>query len=194
MLSHFKNYAPQIAIAQLRAKLQQSPLAHRLAKGAAWSLVGAVSSRLLVLASTAVIVRILGKEQFGEYGMVQSTLLLLGTFAGMGLGITATKHTAELRVTDPRRAGGLLGLVIAAAAVGGLVMSVFGWMSSEWLASPRARPGVARTVSPHHGDFGSRSAHSMECLPRRLLDSRRSNKLHASILSSRCSVRSSRCR
>jgi O-antigen/teichoic acid export membrane protein len=135
MLSQLKNHDYRATLAHLRAKLQDSPLAHRLAKGAAWSLFGAVSSRLLVLASTAIIVRILGKEIFGEFGMVQSTLLLLGTFAGMGLGVTATKHTAEFRLADPARAGRLLGLLIASALVGGLVVSVFGWWGSDWLAT-----------------------------------------------------------
>ncbi|HEY2761396.1 MAG TPA: oligosaccharide flippase family protein, partial [Pirellulales bacterium] len=135
MLSLFTQQSPQLAIAHVREKLQHSPLARRLAKGAAWSLVGAVSSRLLTVASTAIIVRLLGKEHYGELGMVQSTLMLLGSFAGMGLGITATKHTAEFRSRNPVRVGRLLGLLLVAATISGILMTIGGWTCSDWLAN-----------------------------------------------------------
>lgn len=135
MLSFLLKQSPQYAIERIRERLQHSPLAHRLAKGAAWSMFGAISTRLLTLISSAIIVRILGKETFGEFGMVQSTLVLLGTFAGLGLGITATKHTAEFRTRDPVRVGRLLGVLIATAMVGGIIMTVGGWSCSEWLAT-----------------------------------------------------------
>lgn len=35
---------------------------------------------------------------------------MFGVFAGFGMGLTATKHVAELRQTDPARAGRLIGL------------------------------------------------------------------------------------
>lgn len=134
MKSLLNKNTPQLLLAGLRAKLEQSPLAHRLARGAAWSLIGAVSTRALTLVSTAIIVRLLGKEAFGEFGMVQSTLLMLGTFAGMGLGLTATKHTAEFRSADPVRVGRLLGLLLTTGIVGGLGGALIGWLSSDWLA------------------------------------------------------------
>ena len=117
-----------------RDRLHHSPLAKRLASGAAWSLVGAVATRVLTLASSIIVVRILGKERLGEFGMVQSTLAMLGTFAGLGLGMTATKYVAELRAKDPARVGRILGVVIFSGLVSGLVMTAAGWAASEWLA------------------------------------------------------------
>ena len=135
MLTFITKLSPQDAAAQLREALQQSPLAHRLASGAIWSLVGAVASRILTLASSVVIVRLLGKETMGEFGAVQSTLAMLGTFAGLGLGLTATKYTAELRTRDPAKVGRVLGVIILIAFVSGLAMTLGGWASSEWLAN-----------------------------------------------------------
>jgi O-antigen/teichoic acid export membrane protein len=134
MLTFITKLSPQDAAARLRERLQHSPLAHRLARAAAWSLIGAVSSRILTLATSVVVVRLLGKVTVGEFGMVQSTLAMLGTFAGLGLGLTATKYTAELRSRDPDKAGRILAVIIFIAILSGLSMTVAGWAGSDWLA------------------------------------------------------------
>ena len=105
---------------------------------------GALATRVLTLASSIIVVRILGKERLGEFGMVQSTLAMLGTFAGLGLGMTATKYVAELRAKDPARVGRILGVVILSGLVSGLVMTAAGWVGSEWLAERiLERPSLA---------------------------------------------------
>jgi O-antigen/teichoic acid export membrane protein len=58
----------------------------------------------------ALVVRILGKAEYGKLGMIQSTVNMLGVFAGFGLSLTATKYVAELRESNPKRAGGIIGL------------------------------------------------------------------------------------
>jgi O-antigen/teichoic acid export membrane protein len=44
---------------------------------------------------------------------------MLGTFAGLGLGITATKYVAEFRTRDPERAGRIIALGCAVAIISG---------------------------------------------------------------------------
>src|SRR5687767_7424496 len=124
ILSVLVRWSPPAATEFLRHRLEGSPLARRLARGAIWSLVGAVSTRVLTLVSSIIVVRLLGKVTLGEFGMVQSTLAMLGTFAGLGLGLTATKYTAEFRERDSARVGRVLGMIIAAGFVSGVVMSV----------------------------------------------------------------------
>jgi len=48
----------------------------------------------LALLGWIVVARILGKEEFGQLAIVQSTVGMLGVIAGLGLGLTATKHVA----------------------------------------------------------------------------------------------------
>jgi len=62
------------------------------------------------LAASVITARLLGREQFGEYGIVQSTVGMLGVFAGLGLGVTATRYVAEFRTSDPARAGRIVAL------------------------------------------------------------------------------------
>lgn len=88
--------------------LQTSPIAYRLARGAFWSLVGTVVSRGLTLVSSMLVARMLGKEGFGQLGVIQNTVGMFGVFAGFGMGLTATKHVAESRISDPERAGRII--------------------------------------------------------------------------------------
>ncbi len=67
--------------------------------------------------------RFLGKAGFGELGMVQSTVGTFGIFAGLGLGLTATKYVAELREQDPVRVGRILALSAVAALISGILMT-----------------------------------------------------------------------
>src|SRR5579871_4290563 len=118
-----------------RQRLRESPLATRLAKGAFWSLIGSIASRGLNLMSGVAVARILGKHDYGEFGMIQSTVGMLGVFAGFGMGLTATKHVAELRAVDPSRAGRVLALSTLVAWVTGCLMCLLMVIIAPWLAS-----------------------------------------------------------
>lgn len=112
-----------------------SPLGSRLAKGAFWALAGAVISRGLALLSSIIVARFLGKEGFGELGIIQSTIGMFGVFAGFGLGLTATKHVAEFRVKNPSKAGRILSLSTIVAFISGGLMALILLVLSPWLAS-----------------------------------------------------------
>jgi O-antigen/teichoic acid export membrane protein len=88
----------------------QKPLQGRLIHGFLWSLIGSVVSQFLGLATSIVTARLLGQVVFGQVGVIVSTIGMLGTFAGFGLGTTATKYIAELRFKDPERASRIVGL------------------------------------------------------------------------------------
>ena len=122
-------------------RLLSSPLGMRVARGAAWSVLGAIASRGMALVSSIVIARILGKEGFGELGILQNTIGMLLVFASAGMGITATKYVAELRHKDPHGAGRMITLTNYCAVLMGLVValpvSVFSsWLSTTYLYAP----------------------------------------------------------
>src|ERR1035441_10583236 len=90
--------------------IEASPLGYRLAKGAFWSLLGTVLSRSLSVVSSILVARMLGKVGMGELGIIQGTVGILSAFAGLGMGLTATKFVAEYRTKDPKCAGAMMGL------------------------------------------------------------------------------------
>jgi O-antigen/teichoic acid export membrane protein len=116
-------------------RVEASPLGYRLAKGAFWSLAGALMSRALGLVSSILVARMLGKVGFGELGVIQSSVGMFGTFAGFGLGLTATKHVAEFRAKDPVRAGRIIALSSLVSWGTGGAMAVLLFVLAPWLAA-----------------------------------------------------------
>lgn len=116
-------------------RLKAGSLGRRLAHGAIWSFVGAVCSRVVGIVTSVVIARLLGKEGFGQYGIIQSTVTLFGTFAGFGLGLTATKYVAEYRHKDPAKAGRILGLSALVVTVSGGILALALLAGAPWLAA-----------------------------------------------------------
>lgn len=117
------------------ARIQNSPLGYRLARGAFWSLLGTLISQGLGLAALVLVARMLGKEGFGELGVIQNTVGMFGVFAGFGLGVTATKHVAEFRVKDPEKAGRIMTLCGLVAVGSGGLMALVLMLSAPWLAA-----------------------------------------------------------
>lgn len=115
-------------------RIETSPLGYRLARGAFWAFSGAVLARGLGLLASIFVARLLGKEGFGELGIIQSTLGMFGTFAGFGLGMTATKYIAQYRTTDPIKTGRIRALSSAFAWVSSGIASVLLFFWAPWLA------------------------------------------------------------
>jgi O-antigen/teichoic acid export membrane protein len=122
-------------------RIEASPLASRLARGALWALAGAVISRALGLLASILVARMLNKTGFGELGIIQSTIGMFGVFAGFGLWMTAAKHVAEFRSKDPAKAGRIMALSsLVAIGSGGLMAAILvflaPWLATHTLASP----------------------------------------------------------
>ncbi|HEX7940733.1 MAG TPA: oligosaccharide flippase family protein, partial [Gemmatimonadaceae bacterium] len=107
----------------LAPRLEALLLERRLLHGAAWLFAGALMARVTALVASLLVARALGLPSFGKFGMLQSTLLMFQTFAAFGLGETATKYLAELRATDPERAGRIAGLSTTTAVVAGVAFA-----------------------------------------------------------------------
>lgn len=109
-------------LSTLRSRVELSPpLRKRLAQGSLWALMGALASQGSRLAAFIVAARLLGQEVFGELSMLHNTIGMAGVFAGLGIGLTATRHVAQYRRTDPDRAGRIVGLSSVVAVASGLL-------------------------------------------------------------------------
>lgn len=101
-----------------------SSLRERFARGAFFSVAGAFCAQALTIAAMMVTARIIGRHTFGELGIIQSTTAMFAAFSNAGMGLTATKYVAELRGSDPERAGRIIALCSASAAAIGAVCAV----------------------------------------------------------------------
>lgn len=120
---------------ELADKLPVNSLRRRFVKGAFWSVVAMLMAQGLVFLASIVVARVLTKTGFGELGMILSTVGMFGVFAGMGLGLTATKHVAEFRRIDPDRAGRIIGLSYAVGLTSAGIISIFIFFVSPYLVA-----------------------------------------------------------
>jgi O-antigen/teichoic acid export membrane protein len=106
-------------------KFKASPLIARLLTGATWGIVGAAIASIANLLLAILLARMIGKEEYGKFVLVQSTIAAIGVIAGFGVGTVATRFVAELKGKDAQRLARILTLItivsllvgIAAAAV-----------------------------------------------------------------------------
>ncbi len=81
--------------------LKTKALNSRLVIDSFWALFGNVIGKGLSLAAGIIVARFLGKEAFGEYGIIRNTLMTVAIFSTFGLGYTATKYVAEYKKKNP---------------------------------------------------------------------------------------------
>jgi O-antigen/teichoic acid export membrane protein len=87
-----------------------------------------------LIIAAVVCARFLGKEGFGALGMIQSTAGMFGVFAGLGLGLTATRYVSEFRQQDRMRAGRILALSGAVAFVSGAIITALMILIAPYVA------------------------------------------------------------
>lgn len=109
-------------------------LAKKFTSGAIWSLGGAIISRGLNLLATIIVARLIGKEVFGEYSIIQNTLTTAATVAGLGLGMTGTKYVASFKNIDFEKVRKIIQLILVLSVITGLLGTVIVYFSSDYIA------------------------------------------------------------
>lgn len=99
-----------------------------------WNILGLIFNKGFAALSSILIARFLGTTLYGEYGMINSTINMFATFAGLGLGITATKFIAEFKTTNKAKVERVLGLTNIFALASGIIMSILVFVLAEWLS------------------------------------------------------------
>jgi len=119
---------------EFSSSAESGSLRARFQHGVSWNVTGAILNNGANFLTNIAIANLLGREIFGQYGMIQSTL---STFVGVAYaagGITATKYVAEFRFSDKERAGRVLGLCSATTMVTGTVATLLVLFCAPWLA------------------------------------------------------------
>ena len=81
----------RVLLENLKERIQKSPLF----KDSFWALLGSVLGKGLSLLAGIMVARFLGKEIYGEYGLIKSTLLYISVFSTLGLGYTGTRYISK---------------------------------------------------------------------------------------------------
>ena len=107
----------------------------RLIKGTALNFIAVAFNQGSTLIINIIVARMLMQQSFGEYAMVQSTLLTVATLSQLATGYTASKYIAEFRSKDPVRAGRIMGVCVMVSTLMAGVGVVILFTAAPWLAS-----------------------------------------------------------
>lgn len=117
-------------------RLRRSPLF----KDSLWSLIGSTVGRGLSLIAGILVARFLGKDIYGEYGIIKTTLIYIEIFSTFGLGYTATKYIADYKKTNPEKVSTVckaaIKITLFTSGLMALVVLVFAKQIAEIIDAP----------------------------------------------------------
>ncbi|MBQ1888248.1 MAG: oligosaccharide flippase family protein [Bacteroidales bacterium] len=116
-------------------QMVRSNIANRMMHGAFWSFTGTALGKFFILLSGIICARILGKELFGELGMIRSTIGMFIIFGAGGIGVTATRYISSYREGQKAHAASIYRLSTWFSAVLGLVTTLLLLLCTDFLAN-----------------------------------------------------------
>lgn len=116
-------------------KIKASNIAQRILNGAFWSFVGSASGRFLVLLSGIIVARILTQQEYGQLGMVRSTIHMFVVMGNAGLGLTAAKYISEYRAKQKERIPSVYLLTNGFAFITGMIVTALVLVLAPFLSN-----------------------------------------------------------
>lgn len=113
-----------------------------LFKDSFWAVSGNGLGYGLLLLSGILIARFLGKDIYGEYGMVKTTMFHIAAFSTFGLGYTSTKFVAQYKAENPVCLRDILHASLSITLCSSLGLAVLLIVFAPWLAAFLDEPGL----------------------------------------------------
>lgn len=115
-------------------RIRSSNIGNRIATGAFWSFTGTALAKFLVLIAGIICARILTKDQYGEFGIVRSTINMFVVVGSAGLGLTASKFISEYKVKQKERIPSIYILTNGVALATGLLVTILVLIIAPYIA------------------------------------------------------------
>lgn len=106
----------------------------KLFKDSFWAVFGNGIGNALMLFAGIIIARLLGKDLYGEYGIVKTTMFYIASFATLGLGVTSTKYIASLISSRSSHVGNIICDSISITLIFSGIIAIFLFISAPYLA------------------------------------------------------------
>lgn len=128
-------------------RIFQSSIGLRLIKGGTWSLIGNILSKGILLLSTIIVSHILGKFEYGQYGIIRSTIFMFIALASLGVGATTTKYISQHKDNDIQKAYNIYLVANIFAIVFGFITTILILFSADWIASAQLdAPHLSKSI------------------------------------------------
>ena len=126
-------------VTNLIEKYRGSQIAH----DSSWAVVGSAASKCAAMVVGIIIARLLGVEEFGEYGMVKTTLFYIAVFSTFGLGSTATRYMAQCDTKQYRSVVGIIRNSLTITFITSSVMALLLFICAHYIT---AEPHLVSTL------------------------------------------------
>lgn len=115
----------------------------RIFKDSFWAVFGNGVGYVLLLVSGMIVANFLGKDVYGEYGIVKTTMVYMASFAALGLGFTSTKYVAQYTSGNQSQIYSIIKSTIIIAFVSSSTISATLMLVANELAVFLGEPGLA---------------------------------------------------
>lgn len=112
-----------------------SILKNKLFGDSLWTLVGTALGKGLTVLSGIIIAKLLGKEIFGEYGLLKNTLLLIAIFSTMGLGYTSTIFVSNYKQYKENLLYSLIKGILTITTIFSGIIAIFTFIFAHQIAT-----------------------------------------------------------
>lgn len=93
-------------------------------RSAAWSFMSAIATKASVVIIGVLVARTLGAQAFGEYGLIQSAVVMLANVAAQATTTATAKHVSQCKAFAPEKTGRGIALTLAFCVMLSALISV----------------------------------------------------------------------
>lgn len=115
--------------------VRSSDIYSRIFTGAFWSVLGTVVAKAIVLAAGIFCANIIGKKDFGELGLIRSSISTFVIFGTAGMGVTATRFIAQSRINNLEKVGKIYAVTSLFTTVSAAIIAAVVIIFSDGIAS-----------------------------------------------------------
>ena len=120
-------------------RLKQIPLF----KDSFWAVSGNVIVNFLLLIAGIIIARFLGKDVYGEYGVVKTTMFYAASFASLGMAYTSTKYVADYLTNEKQLVRSIIKDILQITFITSSVFAILVFILAQPLANYMNAPTLS---------------------------------------------------
>lgn len=118
----------------------------QLFKDSFWAVFGNGTANALMLIAGIFIARFLGKDIYGEYGFVKTTMFQIAAFSTFGLGYTSTKFIAQYVVENPSNLRSITKSALLISCIASIILSLALFFTAKWVAVFVGHPQMEQPI------------------------------------------------
>ena len=111
-----------------------------------WILSGNIVSKLVLLVATILMTNYLSKEEYGQFGIIKSTILMFVMFASMELGITATKYVSQYKNSNRLKVENIVGLSTLFSIIVSFILAITVYFFASNIANQINAPNLTKEI------------------------------------------------